>query len=56
MQQNKRHKNGVMCTTGYVYVNVCSELIGTFANDLETGMLQDITAQRDSDHKQDMIG
>ena len=39
-------------------MNVCSELIGTFANDLETGMLQDITPQSDSyhDHKQDMIG
>ena len=58
MQQHRRYKNEVICTTGYVYVNVSSELIGMFANDLETGMLQNITAQGDSyhDHKQDMIG
>ena len=41
-----------------MYVNVSPELFGMFANDLETGMLQNITAQGDSyhDHKQDMIG
>ena len=53
MQQHRRYKNGVICTTGYVYVYVCSELIGTFANDVETGMLGEDSYH---DHKEDVIG